>query len=440
MSASQRSHASIRHPARSLRVGIVRAGAIVDQAHVDVDHPLSMGLSGVAQDGEPVRIVPTERGPFMMWGDGVTGKLGRHGQIRPIAEWSEVVDRRQGVLLQAGDRVRLKVKGGAVLLQGMPHAAVEPVDPECFRPLLVLREDLPFLSVLSMCASAALALVVVAAGIEPVDSQEYVEPPERLVQVLIRPPTPIVPKPEAEPPQSQVAQHTPQPVPKPEPAVDDAVNPDPVEPTAVADARVQRVERLTQRSAVLAGLDRLQEMLGDTDNEAALAESLARSTSPRAIAAKGGEPGLMAAMGGEGRDDATLAFPHSARGGGLGRTPSPKQKGIKAPALVVPSARLHIPKTLAIESSQDVMDVVRSRYARQLKQCYQRRLNVTPNLRGRVELSFDIEDGVVAFVAVSENQTGDEALAGCLEKRAGAWKFNADDAGSFVMPMVFEPG
>ena len=85
-----------------------------------------------------------------------------------------------------------------------------------------------------------------------------------------------------------------------------------------------------------------------------------------------------------------------------------------------------------------MVDELRRRYARQLQSCYERRLNVDPSLHGRVELSFDVKGGVVSFVAVSDNGTGDEALAECLESRAGRWRFSADSEGAFVVPLVFE--
>jgi len=438
MSASRRRATHVRRPARSLRVGIVRAGAIVEQAHVELEVPLSVGLSGLDEDGGPVRILPTGAGPLLLVGRGVSGRLGRQGRVRPLCEWMTVVDSRQGVLLEAGDRVRVGLAGGAVLLQGMPRAAVEPVDPGAFRPLLVQRDDAPFLGLLSTCASAAMALLVVAAGIEPVDSQAQVEIPRRVVQVLMRPVVETVPEPVVAP--------TPEVLPVPVPQVTAQAEPEPtveVPPVrdAVAEARDRRVAALTQRSAVLGRMDQIQEMLAGTDGEDALADALAKATGPDLIASKRTDSGLRAGSGDDGRMDATVDFGGGLGGGGLRRGPAGGrevvERAIEPTAPVARRPKLTIQRPPPGES-RSVIDEVRHRYARQLQACYQRRVNVDPSIRGRVELAFDVENGVVAFVAVTENGTGDEALATCLESRAGRWRFDKEAEGSFAIPLVFE--
>jgi len=281
MSASSQRVTDVCRPARSLRIGIVCDGAIVQTSHVEVESPLSVGLAGVVSQG-PVRIVPTVQGPLLMVGRDLSGRLGRGGRVRPLAEWVEVVGNRQGVILRVGDRLRVTVPGGLVLVQGMPREAVGSVVSGGFRPLLIQRGDGPFLGLLSSCASAAMALLVVAAGIEPVDSLARVECPERVMQVLMRPPVPPAPEPEPTPPEpasedKTVAAAQPAMEPEPEPLED-----------AVADPETKK-RRLIKRVAMLGGLDQIERMLSDPGDESALREALDRTSGPDIIAAKGGE-------------------------------------------------------------------------------------------------------------------------------------------------------
>ena len=436
MSASSQWETDDRPPARSLRIGVVCGGAIVQTSHIDVDAPVSVALTGLGSEG-PVRIVPTSHGPLLMVSRASFGRLGRRGRFRPLADLMTVVDHRQGVLLQVGDRLRVTIPGGAVLVQGMPDGAVPQLEPGSFRPLLVQRGDAPFLGVLSSCASAAMALLVVAAGIEPVDSMAHVEVPERVMQVLISPPAPPEPDPEPvtpEPVKEDPKTVAPQPA-EPEPqAVDDAV----------AAPRATRLRKLAKRSAVVGRLDQMAQILSSTDDESALQAALARTSGPELIASKGGEVGLRRGWGGEGRRDASMDF-----GGGLGGggdrgiyRGGPADRGAvhkEVKPSERPTRRVTVPSvSTAPGASSGVVDELRRRYARQLQSCYERRLNVDPSLHGRVELSFDVKGGVVSFVAVSDNGTGDEALAECLESRAGRWRFSADSEGAFVVPLVFE--
>ncbi|MFT2612731.1 AgmX/PglI C-terminal domain-containing protein, partial [Escherichia coli] len=59
-----------------------------------------------------------------------------------------------------------------------------------------------------------------------------------------------------------------------------------------------------------------------------------------------------------------------------------------------------------------------------IRSCYERELNKTPDLVGKLTVEFDIgEKGVVLRAAVKINELGNRAVGECLTARLKTWRF-----------------
>ena len=427
-------------PTLDLRLGIVRDGAIVREQRVPLDRPLGIDLDGLTDARAVVCVGTSPEGPVLRSTRMVRVRLGRKGTVERL------VLEAGRLQLRPGDQVRVDVDGVVLLLHLVPHKPVvvdTPFDLAEFRPLLVERDDPLFLGLVSLFSAAAAALLVVVAQMPVVEVEEPEPIPDRVLVVLRPPVEPEVEAPEPVVEAVEVAKARPRPVPTPEP---EPVVVEP-EPEVVADAtpmtaRDQAIERLGTKSAALGRLDGIVASLTAEGSEDALMEAFDAIPNAEPIAAKGSAKGLIPQRGGGGREDAGL-LPGGwggPRGGGRGGSPEGTLRGTegldRAPVQRHPV--VGIPRENKLPKG--VLDEVQRRYKVQLKRCYTREVNLHPELAGRVELSFDVEKGKVAFYAVTENTTGSRALEACIEQRAARWQFADDAEGSFVLPLVFEPG
>ena len=78
-----------------------------------------------------------------------------------------------------------------------------------------------------------------------------------------------------------------------------------------------------------------------------------------------------------------------------------------------------------------------TRYAGQLRYCYELHLKVNPGLAGRVEVGWTVERGAVSASQVVFNDTGDDALATCIARRLTSWRFPEGLSGEVSWPFVF---
>lgn len=80
-------------------------------------------------------------------------------------------------------------------------------------------------------------------------------------------------------------------------------------------------------------------------------------------------------------------------------------------------------------------------HIREIRSCYERELQRSPDLYGKLVLEWDIEDeGRVSRVAVKSNALGNDSVAGCIMNRLKQWKFPdppKDQIGRVVYPFVF---
>lgn len=78
---------------------------------------------------------------------------------------------------------------------------------------------------------------------------------------------------------------------------------------------------------------------------------------------------------------------------------------------------------------------------RAIKACYERELNKTPDLVGKVDIEFDIgEKGIVLRAASRNNELGSTAVASCLVSRLKTWRFPeppTNQVVTVVYPFVF---
>jgi predicted component of type VI protein secretion system len=80
-------------------------------------------------------------------------------------------------------------------------------------------------------------------------------------------------------------------------------------------------------------------------------------------------------------------------------------------------------------------------HIREIKNCYDRELQRSPDLFGKLVLEWDIEEeGRVSRVAVKSNALGNESVANCITSRLRTWKFPdppKDQVGRVIYPFVF---
>jgi TonB family protein len=77
------------------------------------------------------------------------------------------------------------------------------------------------------------------------------------------------------------------------------------------------------------------------------------------------------------------------------------------------------------------------------RHCYEKRLKVVPNLKGKVVIRFTIGTaGRITNISVTSNSTGDSAVAKCIQRKVRSWKFSSPEGGSatFTYPIVLSKG
>jgi len=80
-------------------------------------------------------------------------------------------------------------------------------------------------------------------------------------------------------------------------------------------------------------------------------------------------------------------------------------------------------------------------HIREIRNCYERELQKSPDLYGKIVLEWDIEEeGRVSRCVVKSNALGNDAVAQCIASRLKTWKFPdppKDQVGRVVFPFVF---
>ncbi|NJL24562.1 MAG: AgmX/PglI C-terminal domain-containing protein [Calothrix sp. SM1_5_4] len=80
-------------------------------------------------------------------------------------------------------------------------------------------------------------------------------------------------------------------------------------------------------------------------------------------------------------------------------------------------------------------------HIREIRSCYERELQRSPDLYGKIVLEWDIEEGGrVSRCVVKNNALGNDTVANCIVSRLKTWKFPdppKDQIGRVVYPFVF---
>jgi hypothetical protein len=80
-------------------------------------------------------------------------------------------------------------------------------------------------------------------------------------------------------------------------------------------------------------------------------------------------------------------------------------------------------------------------HIREIRNCYERELQRSPDLYGKIVLEWDIEEeGRVSRCVVKSNAIGNDAVANCIVNRLKTWKFPdppKDQIGRVIFPFVF---
>lgn len=91
--------------------------------------------------------------------------------------------------------------------------------------------------------------------------------------------------------------------------------------------------------------------------------------------------------------------------------------------------------------SKEVIGEVIARYAAQIKACYEAELQKDPALQGKVAVTFTIDGtGGVSEADATENTLGTDAVADCIVRRIGRWRFPEPQGGGEVVvsyPWIF---
>ena len=88
------------------------------------------------------------------------------------------------------------------------------------------------------------------------------------------------------------------------------------------------------------------------------------------------------------------------------------------------------------EGDKGTMKKTVRKYQGQLKYCYEQRLKENPSIGGRIGINVDIANGRVTNVTISENQTGDKAIEGCIKGKVRRWRFSSEVTESIFLPFA----
>jgi len=90
-----------------------------------------------------------------------------------------------------------------------------------------------------------------------------------------------------------------------------------------------------------------------------------------------------------------------------------------------------------LDDATRILRVIR-RYLPRVRTCYQQSLNANPDLAGRVEAAWLIDDGRVTDVQIEA--TPDLALGECIAETIARWEFGSVDAAEVAYPFVLARG
>lgn len=454
-------------PGKVLRIGIVRAGKVVNERLIRPGQSVTVG-AGTSNtfvfDAPSVANQHTlfqAKGNryFLNFSDQMDGKIAHRQGIVTLGQLREQGEAaRKGphfnFPLEERNRGKIVVDDVTILFQfvNAPPESARMLTKQDFRPKILDEDDPVFLGFLALFSSIATVVMIWAVNQEPVVSVSLDEIPDRFVEL-------VMPSDEAPDPveTEQLIDEDlvgPETVDAPTQETQDETPPEqtqeqnePAEPSGnseVDEARriEQRREELTRNSAVLAMLGTrgennnggtVQDVFADGDGNFQSLENALSGVSGAEVATTENMAAVRGQTDNTGREDATISGPTSG-GAGVGSA-----QASSAPAARVPTGSI---STGSIdmadgEESSAIKDVVR-RKAGQVKYCYDQRLKENPNISGRIAVDVSIAGGRVTNVIIAENTTGDSALESCVTRKIKTWRFPEDVEDDIYLPFALE--
>jgi hypothetical protein len=428
-----------------LRIGIIQDGKIVQERLIKAGESVSVGESPKntfvfpkthLPGGEFVLFRASGKGYVLQFTDRMRGKISSGGAVVALQKLSTEpsVTKKNNVAqlpLTDQDRGKISVDSVTVLFQFVPppplHAA-KAIQQMDFRPRFIDDDDPVFIGFLGLWAALAFVFAIWVLRSEP---HEYTlqDLPDRFVKM-------IVPEQEPEEPPDVVIDDQGQEVEKEVETETPKEGAGDVSEAQKAKAESERKDELLSQSKLLlkiigtrgestGGLvENLwsdeEQGLGDIDK--ALQESGGVTQDSRDPGLRGGN------AGGNG----------AAEGGELGGVGGEHIGGVIGPSVAV-KAKVY-GGTGEIDASGDENQVrgTVQRYQGQLQYCYEKQLKVVPTLEGRVEIGWNVTNGLVSSGPyIVANTTGDAELADCVIKKIRRWEFPPDVSGEMSWPFVF---
>jgi periplasmic protein TonB len=430
---------------RSLRIGVVYAGRVVEERLVPPGQSVSVGSDPactvvVPRGPRRLKLIETHAagGGTLHFPSGMHGKVSRDGDVRTLdgllADGAARRGRRR-CSLPLGTDARGKVRIGetTVLFQFVRTPPMPAKTRQ--RKFAAWRwgiVDWLFLAVIVLSGLIHASVVIWIGAQPPPSTKAMREIQDRFVQLIIEAQKP--PPPETPDGDGPGTDSTPEPATEPDP--------EPVEPTAVADAgddtpkieekpesmeeRLRRIEEEVKGTGVLAVIG----SAGDSSSGRMVEDLLADGTVGDAQ-----RDAIVASAGSVGRRDSDIALRAGSSddeiaGGGADL----EDAGSRSAGGRVQKGDEEIPGQVhegddwrppPDDSGYDVRGQMK-RYLYRMKACYERSLKNEPDLVGKMLVSWTIEDdGGVAWISIDHDSTGSSALQTCVRRTLGQLEFTA---------------
>lgn len=439
------------HSNKSLRIGVIRGGKVVEEKLVRGRQPVTVGTSARNAIAVPASDLPESVTLFARQGEQWTlafddAMEGRIQGPKGTAEFGAL--KSQGLARKHGDRWVIpigedqhgRVAIGEVTLLWQfvvpPPEAPRPVLPEAARGNRFRTLDRLFVTVLVVSLTAHVSAYVALARTPVREEVTLEEIPDRFAKLLI-------PEKKPEPPRKKEEKAA-------QPAVESKkeekkaeeskkTEEDPAKVAARKAARAAQVAKAVQSKGILRVLGALGpgtgagavadvfgsgRGFGDVASALSGAGGVAVATDPSAVGGrKGGGQGGAASIG----DLATSG------GGKVGY-------GQKSEARVSGSVATEQAEIDSSDVDQGKLGAfVRARIGL-IKACYENQLKRNPNLRGKMRIRFTIlETGGLADIAVVENSLGSPEVASCIVGTMRGWRTPFRPSGTVTVeyPFVF---
>lgn len=440
-----------------LRIGIIQDGKIVQERLIKANESVSVGESARNTFVFPKTHLPsaefklfghTSKGYELHFTDKMRGKISSGGAVVALAKLlnDPSVTKKSGVVtlaLTEQDRGKISIDSVTVLFQFVappPVQAVKAIQAMDFRPRLIEDDDPVFLGFLAIWSALAFVLLIWVWNTEPREF-ELDELPDRFAKITapkdldkdIEEVEEIDPDAEAEAARRRAEEEAKR---KREAEEASRAKAKGGEPTEAEIAQAQedlKQEVLQQSKLLLKIIGTTGESSGGvvenmwSDEEAGLGDIDAALQGVGGVQVDG-TPGLRDGTSGRGSASDIGAL------GGVGGGKGDLGGGISAQVASVSAG------TGTVDEDVGDADAARktvSRYAGQLKYCYESRLKAVPNLEGRIVMAWTVSSGATESIYVVSNTTGDAELAGCIERKIRRWKFTDSVEGDMEWPFVF---